>query len=64
MNCNSGYCYDFYSEPLGLETQIRINSKELKNPDFIKHVSEQIVSLSQKIWPVIKRNLSYSASYS
>lgn len=52
----NGYRYNYNTDPLSFETEIRIHSEELQKPAFIKHVSNQIFTLSQIMWPVIKRN--------
>lgn len=53
------YIYSFNDDPgdLGFDTKIRIDFPKLTDPGFVKHISDQIVTLSQKIWPMIKLNI-------
>lgn len=52
------YIYYFNSEDyLGFETKSGIDISKLNDSNFAKHISDQIISLSQKIWPSIKMNI-------
>ena len=42
---------------LGLEANERKLISEINNPDFIKHVVDNLVAFANKAWPVIQKNL-------
>lgn len=53
------YIYHLNTEGcLGFDTSERIAFSELSSPDYVKCVTDQIIAVSQKLWPVIQKKLS------
>jgi hypothetical protein len=45
---------------LGLDTGQRKKISEINNPDFIKHVVDNLLAFANKIWHVVEKNLNSS----
>ena len=53
------YIYALNTEGcLGFDTSERIAFSELSNPDYVKCVTDQIIAVSQKLWPLIEKKLT------
>jgi|GEM_PF-5156387 len=56
------YQYGFDNYNFRFVGDVRVDFGELQKDDFSKHVSEQLIALSNLIWPTIGRNITESSS--
>ncbi len=52
----------FLNDYLGFEASEKRNISQINNPDFIRHVVDNLLAFANKAWPVINKNLLASST--